>query len=137
MGPFDHRTAVTRQFAKTLLQMYLSTESDGSLVQLEAIRQVCHLLPEGNVRCRMCDSGRLRCVLDFGATPPCENFLTAGQLDLPESTFALHLRLCEDWEHAFRFTIHDPAQVDKDRPDVVLAPPWNLETALTEQLAGG
>jgi hypothetical protein len=89
------------------------------------------------VRCRMCDSCRLLRVLDFGAAPPCEKFLTAGELDLPESTFPFHLRLCEDWEHAFRFTIHDPAQVDKDRPDVVLALPWNLETALTEQLAGG
>jgi hypothetical protein len=31
--------------------------------------------------------------------------------------------------------IHDPAQIDKDRPDVVLALPWNLEAELTEQLA--
>jgi hypothetical protein len=34
-----------------------------------------------------------------------------------------------------RIPIHDPAQIDKDRPDVVLALPWNLETELTEQLA--
>ena len=34
-----------------------------------------------------------------------------------------------------RLPIHDPAQIDKDRPDVVLALPWNLETELTEQLS--
>jgi SAM-dependent methyltransferase len=35
-------------------------------------------------------------VLDLGATPTCESFLTADQLDSPEPTFPLHLRLCED-----------------------------------------
>ena len=35
-------------------------------------------------------------MLDLGATPPCEKFLTPGELDLPEPTFPLHLRLCED-----------------------------------------
>lgn len=34
--------------------------------------------------------------MDLGATPPCERFLTSAQLDLPEPTFPLHLRLCED-----------------------------------------
>jgi hypothetical protein len=34
-----------------------------------------------------------------------------------------------------RIPIHDPVQIDKDRPDVVLALPWNLEEELTEQLA--
>jgi SAM-dependent methyltransferase len=48
------------------------------------------------VRCRLCDSIRLVSVLDLGATPPCETFLAADELDLPESTFPLHLRLCED-----------------------------------------
>jgi hypothetical protein len=44
----------------------------------------------------LCDSDRLLSVLDLGATPPCEKFLTADELDLPEPTFPLHLRLCED-----------------------------------------
>ncbi|WP_280276477.1 class I SAM-dependent methyltransferase [Nocardia wallacei] len=48
------------------------------------------------MRCRLCDSGRLVSVLDLGATPPCEKFLTAAELDLPEPTYPLHLRLCED-----------------------------------------
>ncbi|MFD6391500.1 methyltransferase domain-containing protein [Nocardia sp. NPDC060259] len=48
------------------------------------------------MQCRLCDSDRLTSVLDLGATPPCESFLDRDQLDLPESTFPLHLRLCED-----------------------------------------
>jgi hypothetical protein len=48
------------------------------------------------MRCRLCDSDRLRSVLDLGATPPCEKFLTAAELDAPEPTYPLHLRLCED-----------------------------------------
>ncbi|WP_306364950.1 class I SAM-dependent methyltransferase [Nocardia sp. CC227C] len=48
------------------------------------------------MQCRLCDSERLVSVLDLGATPPCEKFLTAAELDLPEPTFPLHLRLCED-----------------------------------------
>jgi SAM-dependent methyltransferase len=51
---------------------------------------------EGKMRCRLCDSDRLLSVLDLGATPPCEKFLTADELDLPEPTFPLHVRLCED-----------------------------------------
>ncbi len=46
--------------------------------------------------CRLCDSDRLVSVLDLGATPPCEKFLAADEIDLPEPTFPLHLRLCED-----------------------------------------
>ncbi|MFD4179642.1 methyltransferase C-terminal domain-containing protein, partial [Rhodococcus sp. NPDC058514] len=33
-----------------------------------------------------------------------------------------------------RIPILDPRQIAKDRPDVVLALPWNLESELTEQL---
>ncbi|MFI6865270.1 methyltransferase domain-containing protein [Nocardia sp. NPDC050406] len=47
------------------------------------------------MQCRLCDSERLLSVLDLGATPPCEKFLTAAELDLPETTYPLHLRLCE------------------------------------------
>ncbi|MFD6355931.1 methyltransferase domain-containing protein [Nocardia tengchongensis] len=48
------------------------------------------------MQCRLCDSDRLLSVLDLGATPPCEKFLTADELDLPEATYPLHLRLCEN-----------------------------------------
>jgi SAM-dependent methyltransferase len=48
------------------------------------------------LRCRLCDSDRLLGILDLGATPACETFLTADELDLPETTFPLHLRLCEN-----------------------------------------
>ncbi|WP_054813067.1 class I SAM-dependent methyltransferase [Nocardia arizonensis] len=47
------------------------------------------------MRCRLCDSVRLSSVLDLGATPPCEKFLSAADLDLPELTYPLHLRVCE------------------------------------------
>ncbi|MCV7091325.1 class I SAM-dependent methyltransferase [Mycobacterium interjectum] len=46
--------------------------------------------------CRLCDSDRLISVLDLGATPPCEKFLAADEIDLAEPTFPLHLRLCAD-----------------------------------------
>lgn len=51
---------------------------------------------ETSASCRLCGSSRLLSVLDLGATPPCEKFLTAEELDLPEQTYPLHLRLCED-----------------------------------------
>ncbi|GAA0361405.1 class I SAM-dependent methyltransferase [Microbispora corallina] len=46
--------------------------------------------------CRLCGSASLIGVVDLGATPPCERFLTAEQLDEPEMTYPLHLRLCAD-----------------------------------------
>jgi SAM-dependent methyltransferase len=46
------------------------------------------------LRCRLCDSDELVGILDLGAIPACEKFLTADELDLPEPTFPLHLRLC-------------------------------------------
>ena len=48
------------------------------------------------MRCRLCDSEQMLSVLDLGATPPCERFLLEEQLDLPETTYPLHLRLCEE-----------------------------------------
>ena len=48
------------------------------------------------MRCRLCKSENLLSVLDLGATPPCESFLTAADLDEPEQTYPLHLRLCEE-----------------------------------------
>ncbi|UBU18757.1 class I SAM-dependent methyltransferase [Nonomuraea gerenzanensis] len=44
--------------------------------------------------CRLCGSDDLTGVVDLGATPPCERILTAGQLDEPEVTYPLHLRVC-------------------------------------------
>jgi C-methyltransferase C-terminal domain/Putative zinc binding domain/Methyltransferase domain len=46
--------------------------------------------------CRLCGSSNLASVLDLGATPPCERVLTAAQLDEPEPTYPLHLRVCTD-----------------------------------------
>jgi hypothetical protein len=44
--------------------------------------------------CRLCGSASLASVVDLGATPPCERFLSAAQLDEPEPTYPLHLRVC-------------------------------------------
>ncbi|MFT4398370.1 methyltransferase domain-containing protein [Gordonia lacunae] len=46
--------------------------------------------------CRLCGSAELRSVVDLGATPPCEKFLTEDELDRPEKTFPLHLQVCEE-----------------------------------------
>ncbi|MBH9879348.1 hypothetical protein FFT64_19090, partial [Clostridioides difficile] len=35
------------------------------------------------MRCRLCDSTELLSVVDLGATPPCQKFLHADELDLP------------------------------------------------------
>ncbi|MQA59921.1 MAG: methyltransferase domain-containing protein [Actinophytocola sp.] len=45
--------------------------------------------------CRLCGSESLFSVLDLGATPPCERILTEAQLDEPEVTYPLHLRVCQ------------------------------------------
>ena len=46
--------------------------------------------------CRLCGRSNLCSVVDLGATPPCERFLRADQLDEQEITFPLHLRICEN-----------------------------------------
>lgn len=48
------------------------------------------------MQCRVCESDQLLSVLDLGATPPCEKFLPEAGLDLPEPTYPLHLRVCEN-----------------------------------------
>jgi hypothetical protein len=45
--------------------------------------------------CRLCGSTRFRSLVDLGATPPCELFLTAEGLERPELTYPLHVRVCE------------------------------------------
>ena len=44
--------------------------------------------------CRLCGSPSLSTFLDLGATPPCERFLAADELDAPEPTYPLHARVC-------------------------------------------
>lgn len=45
--------------------------------------------------CRLCGSTSLTTFVDLGASPPCELFLTAEALDLPEPTYPLHARVCD------------------------------------------
>lgn len=55
-----------------------------------------HELTDGPMICRLCGGSHLRSILDLGASPPCERFLTASGLDQMEPTYPLHLRLCEE-----------------------------------------
>lgn len=48
------------------------------------------------LRCRLCGNQGLQSVLDLGATPPCERFLSEDQLDVMEPTYPLHLRICPE-----------------------------------------
>ncbi len=48
------------------------------------------------MNCRLCGSTNLASVVDLGATPPCELFLSADAVDEPELTYPLHLRLCTE-----------------------------------------
>ena len=49
-----------------------------------------------SITCRLCGNSNFVSVLDLGASPPCESFLSEEQLDQPEVTYPLHLRLCPD-----------------------------------------
>ena len=46
--------------------------------------------------CRLCGSSRMSTFIDLGATPPCERFLAAHELDAPEPNYPLHVRICEE-----------------------------------------
>ncbi len=59
--------------------------------------------------CRLCGSGELLSVLDLGASPPCESFLAESELDRPEPTYPLHLRLCGSCHLAQIPPLIDPA----------------------------
>ncbi|TSC57072.1 MAG: methyltransferase family protein [Parcubacteria group bacterium Greene0416_79] len=46
-------------------------------------------------QCRICGNGRLIPILDLGAQPPANGFLTARQLKRPEARFPLVVQFCE------------------------------------------
>ncbi|MER6765040.1 MULTISPECIES: class I SAM-dependent methyltransferase [Amycolatopsis] len=64
--------------------------------------------------CRLCGSERTASVVDLGATPPCERFLTAAQLAEPEPTFPLHLEVCTECWLAQLPPLLDPADTFTD-----------------------
>ncbi|WP_236794836.1 class I SAM-dependent methyltransferase [Amycolatopsis sp. GM8] len=59
--------------------------------------------------CRLCGDADLVSVADLGASPPCESFLAAAELDAPELTYPLHLRLCANC-----FLVQLPPLLDPD-----------------------
>ncbi len=46
-------------------------------------------------RCRLCGAELTRTFVDLGMSPPCESYLSAGQLDQGETFYPLHVRVCE------------------------------------------
>jgi hypothetical protein len=48
-----------------------------------------------DVDCRLCKAPLKSTFVDLGMSPPCENFLSADQLDSSESFFPLHVRICD------------------------------------------
>ena len=117
--------------------------------------------------CRLCGSEAMLSVLDLGASPPCESFLTKEQLDQPEVTYPLHLRLCQaclllqipalitpeetfggdyayfsscstSWvEHARRFVDHAITRVGLTRDDLVVEVAANDGYLLQHVVAAG
>ena len=47
-------------------------------------------------RCRLCSSELTHTFVDLGMSPPCENYLTAEQLDDGETFYPLHVRVCPE-----------------------------------------
>ncbi|WP_332815589.1 class I SAM-dependent methyltransferase [Ramlibacter sp.] len=45
--------------------------------------------------CRFCDAPLRHTFADLGMSPPCESFLSAAQLNQPETFYPLHVHLCD------------------------------------------
>jgi SAM-dependent methyltransferase len=46
--------------------------------------------------CRLCGAELKETFVDLGSSPPCETYLTAGQVDQPEVFYPLHVRICSE-----------------------------------------
>jgi len=60
----------------------------------DPVANAAEAIAGARVACRLCGSPDVRSFLDLGATPPCELFLAADELDAPEMTYPLHVRVC-------------------------------------------
>jgi hypothetical protein len=47
-------------------------------------------------RCRLCSTELHHTFVDLGMSPPCESYLTQAQLDVGETFYPLHVRICEN-----------------------------------------
>jgi SAM-dependent methyltransferase len=47
-----------------------------------------------NVGCRLCGASLTETFVDLGMSPLCESYLSADQLDAPETFYPLHVRVC-------------------------------------------
>lgn len=59
-------------------------------------------------RCRMCDGGALRKVVELTPTPPGNNWLTEAELALPEPCYPLDLYFCTGCHHVQLGHVVDP-----------------------------
>jgi SAM-dependent methyltransferase len=59
--------------------------------------------------CRLCGADLTRTFVDLGSSPPCESYLTADQLEQPETYYPLHVRICPDC-----LLVQLPAYVDAE-----------------------
>mgnify|MGYP001275468071 CR=1 FL=1 len=48
----------------------------------------------GLLRCRLCGRELTETFVDLGMSPLCETYLSADQLDQPETFYPLHVRIC-------------------------------------------
>ena len=46
--------------------------------------------------CRLCSTELRHTFVDLGMSPPCESYLTESQLDVGETFYPLHVRICEN-----------------------------------------
>jgi C-methyltransferase C-terminal domain/Putative zinc binding domain/Methyltransferase domain len=46
-------------------------------------------------RCRLCSAELRHTFVDLGMSPPCESYLSASEIDGPETFYPLHVRVCE------------------------------------------
>jgi hypothetical protein len=49
-----------------------------------------------NPECRLCGAALTETFVDLGSSPPCETYLTSGQIDQPEEFYPLHVRICSE-----------------------------------------
>ena len=47
-------------------------------------------------QCRLCSAELRHTFVDLGMSPPCESYLTESQLDVGETFYPLHVRICEN-----------------------------------------
>ena len=112
----------------------LRIEEEAGLHQVDGYLQACVRgpRPSATTSCDSCStaSAEGKRVVGYGAPGKGNTLLNYCGIrsDLLEYTVDRNPYKHGRFTPGTRIPIHDPAQIDKDRPDVVLVLPWNLET---------